>query len=405
MKKRIVLLHSENVYNYGTFMMVENLIHYLGNNFEYYLDVKSDEDLERVNNEVPGDFTIKRLKLSPKPKINNIIDNFKNVYVKNHLHIKEILYVKPDAVIVLGGDDLSEYYAGWKISIELSKFKYLSKKTRLFLVGQTMGPFYSWRKFFAKWSLRDTIVFLRDPDSYNYLKQNLSWENDLYRASDLAFLDLPMQDTRQKVLEKYNLQGKKYVTIIPSGLFKLYCSNRESYIKSWVKMLEGMKTLPELKGYTFVLLAHVLKPVHVDDRKIIEEMCDRVESIVKITDVLYPSEAREILGNGEFTITGRMHPAVSTYQKRKLAICFSYSIKYEGVIGNDVGRGDLVIESTDNDLWNTGEIANMLVEKVRYLLSKKDVLEVEVQKSMMNVEKRAIMQINKIREDMNNGYE
>lgn len=402
MKKRVVLLHAENLYNYGAAMMVQNMIYYLGPDYEFYLDT-GEENIGQIEDELPVDkkFEIKSLNLTKKPKIKNILDNVKNVYVKNIVHSKEILKVDPDVVIVLGGDDLSEYYAGWKIAIEFMKLRQLSKKTRVFLVGQTMGPFYSWRRPLAKHSLKDTTIFLRDLDSYNYLLEDLKWENNFHRASDLAFLPLPMQEERGEILDRYKLKKYSYITVVPSGLYMHYCTNRENYISEWLKILRSLAE--EDRNRKIVLLAHVLKPDHVDDRKIVKELYEALkpehkDQLHMVIDKIHPSEARCILNGGYFTITGRMHPAVSTYQTRNLALCLSYSVKYKGVIGKDLHREDLIIESKNDDLWMDGNMKDLVMEKVRYIIGKMNSLKSEVEKIMPEVEERAMLQIDKVKE-------
>jgi colanic acid/amylovoran biosynthesis protein len=81
-----------------------------------------------------------------------------------------------------------------------------------------------------------------------------------------------------------------------------------------------------------------------------------------------PTRARFILGNGYLTITGRMHAAVSTLQMGTPAIALSYSAKYKGVIGMNLDRNDLIIESNDKALWDKKQIARLVREKVDYIV-------------------------------------
>ncbi len=81
-----------------------------------------------------------------------------------------------------------------------------------------------------------------------------------------------------------------------------------------------------------------------------------------------PHEARIILGNGLFTITGRMHGAVSTFQMGKPAISLSYSVKYRGVIGEELKLPNLIIESSDARLWENGDIVTKVVDRVDYVV-------------------------------------
>jgi len=111
---------------------------------------------------------------------------------------------------------------------------------------------------------------------------------------------------------------------------------------------------------------------------------------------LLPVEARHILGNGLFTITGRMHAAVSTFQMGKPAISLSYSVKYKGVIGEGLGMNDLVIEAKGDDLWKSGKIADLVLEKVDYVFSNYDSLVSRIKPAVEENKKLAMAQIEDI---------
>jgi len=67
-----------------------------------------------------------------------------------------------DGLVILGGDDLSEYYKGWMIWTDLAILKKISKKINIYLIGQTIGPFNSWRKKYAKYCFKNCQIILRD---------------------------------------------------------------------------------------------------------------------------------------------------------------------------------------------------------------------------------------------------
>ena len=76
-----------------------------------------------------------------------------------------------------------------------------------------------------------------------------------------------------------------------------------------------------------------------------------------------------MLGNGLFTVTGRMHAAVSTFQMGRPAVCLSYSTKFRGVIGGSLGQDDLVIEADDNALWHSRRIVALVCDRVDQVLA------------------------------------
>ena len=95
-----------------------------------------------------------------------------------------------------------------------------------------------------------------------------------------------------------------------------------------------------------------------------------------------PTRARFILGNGLFTITGRMHPAVSTYQMNKPAICLSYSDKYQGVIGESLNRSDLIVNAKNHEDWVSGKIVTLLIEKIEYLFHDYEIIQKQIQEKV-----------------------
>lgn len=370
---KIKIEHISNTYNYGSCMMAITLMKKIKDNIdnvEFWVDASSFEDLDRLKKE-SGIENVKSYNLSIKS----------NIVFRAINKIKKVVLTKLsencDVVIVIGGDDISEYYGKEYLENILKKIKTVSEEKKVILLGQTMGPFTGERKELAKESLKNTRIYTRDDICLSYL-ESLGFKN-VNIGRDLAFLELPMQRQASSILNKYNIKNSKYITIVPSGLTECYTKNLESYIKEQVNIVKKTLDNKKLEDFKIVLLPHVLLPEHVDDRLIIKEIMNRIDKdyknrIVAIMDSMLPSEAREILGNGLFTITGRMHAAVSTFYMRKPAISLSYSVKYSGVIGDGLDMNDLVIESADKDLWENGEISKLVEEKVNYVLDNYDEL-------------------------------
>jgi colanic acid/amylovoran biosynthesis protein len=221
----------------------------------------------------------------------------------------------------------------------------LANITKLELIGQTVGPFYFWRKILARKLFNKSKLVVRDSLCADYLKKEINFK-DFKISNDLAFLRLPFEDRRDYVIYKYKLKNNKYISIIPSGLYTCYSSSYEKYINNWLKIINTILKIDYLKDYELIFLGHVLKPGEYDDRKVIYKIKEKIDNsrCKFIFDELLPSEARTILGNGLLTLTGRMHPAISTFSKNKLAISLSYSIKYEGIIGRQLGLQETIIE-------------------------------------------------------------
>lgn len=361
--KKILLEHVPHSLNYGTTMMAVNLINALkGTSIEIYLDTQKEEDIINIRKSING-IKIKKDTFFQKRK-----KRFIRVFYK--IFIQPIKVHKYDYIFILGGDDLSEYYGRLNFLINaISLLFYSKKKKRLFLLGQSVGPFTGINKIIAKYLISKSNLYTRDQYCSSYVKEILKIDN-FVEARDLAFLSLPFQEQTSNFFKNYFLNTNEYITLVPSGLVECYTKNYEKYISQWMDcILKIMEKYPDKK---IVLLAHVVSLDDSGDINIIEELFRKIpisekNRVIKITESILPVEARNVLGNSWCVITGRMHAAVSTFQMGKPAISLSYSVKYRGVIGNGLNREDLIIESANEDFWKEEQISKHIIEKLCYL--------------------------------------
>ncbi len=283
-----------------------------------------------------------------------------------------------DEIFVLGGDDLSEYYTD-KIYRDLLKYWRWSKSRKLILWQQSMGPFTRWKnRLVVRYFYKKIPVYVRDFWSKKYLKEAFNLDRNVIQGADLAFADLPLQHNKnieKEILEKYGLSPGNYVTLVISGLQgKYYTNNKTAYYNTYKQILEKIKSHPHLKDFKIVLLAHTFPP-HGDESRQIHEFMQFIpeglkENIVPVTDKILPTRARFVLGNGMFTLTGRMHAAISTFQTGKPAVSLSYSAKYKGVIGMNLNRNDLIIDADRPELWESGKLVHLVENKINYVIDR-----------------------------------
>lgn len=377
---RILVRHIPNTYNYGSLMMAITAIDYLNRyleHAEFFVDCRTQEDLNRLRQET---------------KLDNIQMAYEHDIVSNSVFskiVKRFRIAKKqgelyDVKIVLGGDDISEYYGqrGWIIKFPLMIIEGFFVPT--ILLGQTIGPFTSYRKLLARLALNRTRIYTRDDETLRYIRR-LGIKTGS-KGRDLAFLQLPSQEAARSILIQHDLNENSYVTVVPSGLAKSYTSNYDDYLDEQLNIIRKLLSNESLKDKAIVLLAHVKAP-GTADRTVIEDLEARLGEeerarIIVIKEDILASEARAVLGNGLFTITGRMHAAISTFYMRKPAISLSYSVKYNGVIGKGLGMPDLVIESADDSLWATGQISQLVGEKVEYVLENYQTLVDEIDRNV-----------------------
>ena len=101
-------------------------------------------------------------------------------------------------------------------------------------------------------------------------------------------------------------------------------------------------------------------------------------------------------------LTGRMHAAISSFQMGKPAISLSYSVKYAGIIGKDLERADLIIESAGEKLWKSREIINKIENRVNYLLENYSQLKNEINKRIKFIKIKALSQIKDLSSKLKN---
>lgn len=375
MKTKIAILHASNTKNYGSLMMVTNLIYYIDSiakdKYDFYVDNEESDGIERIQKEttLTNIYRLSDMGITLYPKYNqkSKIEKLRKYIQHSFGMYKKYEKAGFSKVIYLGGDDFSEDYNLKGLVLEFIKlYQFNRHNIQTILVGQTIGPFYSWRKTLASMSFKKSVIYTRDNISLEYLKDELQLdETKIFRMKDLALLELPRQKSLniKSVLEKYKLTTDEYIVSVPSGIWKNYCDSQESYLREWKEIIIALHKLTDKK---IVLLTHVSK-----DTEVIEALYqlltdEEKQQIIKITNLLLPSEARLIIGNANFIVTGRMHASVSAVQTITPFVVLSYSIKYKGVIG-ELGLGEQIVEATP-EKWNNNVLSTEVIEKVKRLL-------------------------------------
>ncbi|MEZ9514974.1 polysaccharide pyruvyl transferase family protein [Vibrio splendidus] len=355
---KIVVLQIPNSKNNGSAMMAINSINYFDSNVkgdvEFLCDFSSSEDENRIVSELNEGTKVSTLELPTFDRGSNLLSSLMNRIKWINDVIRIIKAHKPLSIIVLGGDDFSEYYSGSKIIVRLFFMNRLSQYFPVYLIGHTIGPFTSWRKKAFETLMAKCRIITRDEPSLKHLESDLKHRHSS-QGHDLAWFNLPKQtvELKSRMLQKFNLEDGKYVVITPSGLVSHYTDVDADFLNAW----DDIAKLITAKGLKVVFMPHVFKNNQRDDRTVIEEISTLIgkkDNIVFINDMHLPSECRAILSGCYFSIACRMHAAVSTLQTDKPTIALSYSAKYAGVIGGDMQCPELVIEAADSNLWSRG---------------------------------------------------
>ena len=390
----ILLKNLSNTFNYGSMMMGENLIYEITSKTEccvkFYIQTNDEQNLERLRKatgcqEIYNDNILSKKLLTEKIKYVRYVEKVVR---------EKINYLKAcnfyDAVIYLGGDDFAETYYTIPndnkiIKHVLKEVDFFSRKCKTFMIGQTIGPYTGIRKEWASKYLSNARIYTRDDKCFDYLKKELNINST--KSRDLAFLDLNLQEEYEKkcktVLNSYNIKSSEYITFVGTGLLNSYTNNEKEMLTKILDMLKAISV--KFKNKKIVYLSHVVLPKNSSDNNMIEKLkkldSKFMQSIIIIDHPILPAEARVILGNGYFTLTFRMHAAVSTFQMGKPAISFAYSKKYEGVIGDGLNMHDLIIDCRGDYDYNN--LRSDALNKVNLLVNDYDEICAKIKKNVL----------------------
>jgi len=223
----IYICDCPNTFNYGSMMMGENFIYYFNKISEavndYYVETDDEINIHRLKN-ATGINEIYQVPMNAL--FNKSIGKYD--YLLSWMNIKKAVSVfagKIDLVVVLGGDDFTEDY-GWKWPLmNAVKFNLLMREgIKVVMLGQTIGPFHSFRKLAMKRLLgKINKIYPRDSLTYDYLT-GLGLKN-ISLSDDLALLQLAKQETKERTRE--------YITYCPSEL--IYRYSKEGGRESWIE--------------------------------------------------------------------------------------------------------------------------------------------------------------------------
>lgn len=302
-------------------------------------------------------------------------------------------------IIVLGGDDISEYYGKIRFLDVLLRLYFLKKAgNKIYLLGQTIGPITSWRIPFARRVLLSMDrIYHRGSVSYNHVTNDLNVRGNSFFSADLAFLDLAREDL-PSALKKYNLDPQRFVTFVPSGFWASYCDDYKTYFAGLLSVTRFLLEKCKELNLKLVLLPHVARTS--DDRSLVRQMMGSfmgTEEIVAITDLLLPYQARNILGSSLFVVSQRMHGAISSLQRGVPAICLSYSVKFSEVVGSYLGLPELVV---DIRRATFKEDLNKIMPTVDLVRENMATLKIRIEKAVNKAKKDALIQIENVAKDM-----
>lgn len=334
-------------------MMAENLIYYTEklckSNNEYYVETNDDINIERLK-EATGIDRIKRV--NRKELFIDKYGKLRYTYLASIVgkDVKSTLLRSMDRVYFLGGDDFTQIY-GKKQLIECLLFinAIKDKNNYVGLIGQSIGPFDKGLEKLAMMIFkRMDLISLRDPESYQYLKQK--GLNNIEKMADLALLPLA-KETNVVV------NDRSYVLVCPSEIMYMYAKtvDRLQFILLNKKLCEYI--LEQNPGLKIILLPHVTRDRTGGDGKMLDDIYEHIDPkyldrIIKMNKEILPFKVRELIKHSKFVVAERMHPAISAIVCEVPSVVFSYGRKYRGIFEKIYKLSDTVLDITKYSDYN-----------------------------------------------------
>jgi colanic acid/amylovoran biosynthesis protein len=398
---KIGVLYASTI-NLGSFITAVNFMHYaqkaLKDTINYIVtvsDLDGSDTCRRFREEL-GDETIMFEVISPIPfyahkMLNCLLAQFDKKCI---IKIFPEKFLDADAIVALGGDIFTESYGGIDAVVELLSLHTFRRRfgKKVVLLSQTIGPFTSWREQFMLALLRGIdLITCRDSLSYSYLRRYGLCNVSL--GSDLAFLPLPKENRSNLELER------NCVVLAPSYLLCNYMryASYEDYVDFWASLATDIIKM----GYEVIIVPHACNHPYDDDRLIVRDIEIEIKkkfskeiykNVRIVHDLMLPHRIRnDVFSKAKVTITGRMHATISSIVMGAVPINLAYSEKSYGVISQDLGTEELVIDV--RTLHSMEQLKKLTMNILVKILKSYDIYHRQIFKKRYTMQYRALKNI------------
>ncbi|MDI3484052.1 MAG: hypothetical protein PWQ74_639 [Methanobacteriaceae archaeon] len=278
-----------------------------------------------------------------------------------------------DVLINSGGDHLSGEY-GRSIIITLVNLLYaIFLNKPIVLYSESLGyPKNLLLKFILNYVLeRSSLILVREPKSYEYLRNNLKSRN-YYLTADSAFL-LNSSSINYKKENDAHVIGFNVSPLITN--FAKSVDILELSINTIDFLLKNMDV-------NVLLIPHVYG--EDSDLKILSKIYEHFDSDrVSLIDKEYEAEElKSIIGQCDLFIGARMHATIASTSMFVPTVGIAYSHKMHGIIGEMLGLKDYIIDIKDLS-------SEILIEKTLKAWENREKIQEHLKKVIPEVKRRA----------------
>jgi len=248
----------------------------------------------------------------------------------------------------VGGDNYSLDY-GRPLGFMLLDAYLRRRGVPVVLWGASVGPFEADPSFALKMyaHLRAMrAVFLRESDSYEYLKQH-GLDSNLYRMSDPAFVMAPVEPPQEKI--GFELPADA-VGLNLSPLMAKYVTGGD--MDAWVKMgAEIVQCIVKTTGYKVLLIPHVTN-VGGDDHALLRNVVDSCDNnsrnnIFCVGNKLSAAETKWVISHCAVFAGARTHSTIAALSSCVPTLSLAYSRKAMGLNQDILGNQDYCLQPTE----------------------------------------------------------
>ncbi len=350
-----------NALTYGALLLLDEVSKKQGKSFKYTLfSMDSAECLAHYERLAGMDIRFVVPVVMNRHKIKLLLKRNFSVYRNFNRAIDECdLFFE-----ISGGDSYSDIYGTDRpIFFDKCHSVVMTKRTPLFFLPQTIGPFKSEKaKLIAKKGLSyATHIFARDPISFKKAKE-FSGADRISQTIDMAFF---MDYEKCK-----NSGGKPKIGINPSGLLwnggytgKNQFGLKIDYQVLIARLIESIDT----DKYDIVLVPHVLHgPTYFieDDYKVCRWL-NKKYPFSTIAPFFYtPVEAKSFISGLDLLIGSRMHCCIAAYSSGVPVYPLAYSRKFKGLFKEELAYpygAELVLDDVKSIVGGMQHVLDQLV--------------------------------------------
>jgi len=244
-----------------------------------------------------------------------------------------------DLVVSIGGDMFSQEYGPVALDDCINKVTLAQRrKIPTLILANSIGKFDHKKSVsrVKKMLGKSLITTVREPETFDYLKEIGCKGSNIYLTADMAFL---MEKSKSSsILSAIDLDpGKLNIGLgISSGIAKFLKMNPDAYLDQMADLIKSI--LNHYKNSVVYLLPHVFEKSW-DDASACREVYKRVNS-ERCRDLngslnmsgLSASEIKLLISKFDLFIGARTHSVIAAIDSDVPSIVLSYSIKSEGIM-------------------------------------------------------------------------